>query len=230
MRRPYIFLASKSEQENQILKHKLEPLQREFRQLNFMSVHHRGLIASLDQPAAVVVLNHNEWTEREHRELLDLRGSGYMGPVLAIAKIRSPEAIHPLQTMENVVFLEKPFEPRDLEGIVRKMLHAREVAQRIHRRYNTAQDAEIEPYGKNSKFISKVCNLSAGGAYLEFMAAAPLVEGELVRVKFDLSELNRSYTMPARVVWAKKSLNKASSAVGVEFIGPGDVKRFLLRA
>ena len=230
MRKPYIFLASKTEQENQLLKYKLEVLVKDFRNLSFLSVHHRGLIASLDQPAALVILNHNDYGNREHDDLLELRESGYHGPILVTAKVRAPEAITPLKAMSDVVFLEKPYEPRDLEGMVRKFLYEREVSQRIHRRYETAQEAEIEPYGKNSKFNSRVRNLSAGGAYIELISAAPLLEGELVRVKFDLSEMNRTYTMPARVVWAKKAPNKSSSAIGVEFIGPGDVRRLLVNA
>ncbi len=225
---PHIFLASRTEQENQILRHKLEPLHKEFRNLHFLSVHHRGLIASLDQPAAVIVLNHVEWGARQQKDIFELRDIGYTGPILVVAKITGEESVEKLQSMDQVVFLEKPFEPRDFEGIIRKMLHARAVAQRIHRRYLTAQDVEIEPFGKNATYYSRVVNLSAGGAYLEFMSNAPVNEGELVRVRFDLSELNRTYTMPARIVWARKSAN-TSVAVGVEFIGPGDVKKNLLR-
>lgn len=229
MRAPYIYLASKSEQENQIMRHKLEPLTKEFRNLNFLSVHHRGLIASMDHPAALVVLNHLEYGIRQHLELNQLREAGYVGQILVLAKPLGPEVVTEFQSQENLILLEKPFETRDFEGVVRKILNAREVAQRIHRRYNTAQECEIEPFGKNATYISRVCNLSVGGAYLEFISPPPLAEGELVRLRFDLSEMNRTYTMPARVVWSKRAANKSGSALGVEFIGPGDVKKTLLR-
>jgi PilZ domain len=229
MRAPYVYLASKTEQENQILRHKLEPLTKEFRNLHFLSVHHRGLIASLEQPPALVVLNHLEFTVRQQIELDQLREAGYLGQVLVLAKPPTADILSDFQDRDNVVFLEKPFENRDFDGMVRKILNAREVSQRIHRRYNTAQEVAIEAFGKNMSYTSRVCNLSVGGAYLEFISPPAIAEGELVRLTFDLSEMNRTYTMPARVVWQKKAADRVGVALGVEFIGPGDVKKTLLR-
>lgn len=232
MRAPHIFLASRTEQENQILAHKLESLKKDYRNLGFSSVHHQGLIASMDQPAALVVLNHVEFGEKQQADFEILRQSGYRGQILVISKTPSFTIKEFLQVQKNTVLLEKPFETRDFEGIVRKVLNERAISQRVHRRYNTAQECEISPFGKNATYQSKVCNLSVGGAYLEFMAPPQIAEGELVRMRFDLVEMNRTYTMPARVVWAKRAANVAAKmpvAYGVEFIGPGDVVTNLVR-
>lgn len=225
-RAPHIFLASRTEQENQILRHKLESLRKDYRNLGFSSVHHQGLIASMDQPAALVVLNHVDFGDKQQADFELLRASGYRGQVLVISKTHSLGIKDYLQAQKNTVLLEKPFEPRDFEGIVRKVLNERAISQRVHRRYNTAQECEISPFGKNATYQSKVCNLSVGGAYLEFTAPPQIAEGELVRMRFDLVEMNRTYTMPARVVWARKMAATTGIhpvAYGVEFIGPGDV-------
>jgi hypothetical protein len=230
-----IVLASRSEQENQLLLRKMEPLRREFGELRFVCVHLRGLAAGLSEPVGVVIINTTEWTKNEVLELVSLRERGYRGPVLVMTKTIPTAAAVALQEMTNIVLLNKPFEPRDLLGIVRKMLNAKSVIQQIYPRYKTDQDAELETLGKSDRYRSRVCNLSKGGAYLEIESAAAVQVGDFVRVKMELAELNRIYTMSARIVWAKRDQNPASDnlgglAVGVEFVGPGDVQKNMIRS
>lgn len=223
-----VFLASKTEHENHILRKKLEPICEQMR-CSFVSTHPQGLTSSIDTSMAVVILNFNEWTWREAQHLTDLREAGYHGHVLIMVKSKVLSAIQELEALdENVVFLEKPFEIKDLNGIVQKMLSARSVAQRIHRRYNTMQDAEVEFSGREDRFVSRVRNLSKGGAYIEFSNLAPAKVGEILKVRFELKEMNRSYTMPAKIVWTSRSSLNGGTAIGVEFVGPGDIERNIL--
>lgn len=225
-----IFLASRTEEENHILRRKLEVLTQEFSPIQFVSTHPQGLVASVDRYTAIVVLNFNEWSGKEAQTIDELRAAGFRGAIVLMAKVSLPEAVRELRSLEGVVFVEKPFEPRDLIGIVRKFLEARMVAQRIHRRYNTSQDAEVEFAGRDDgdKMISRLFNLSKGGAYMEFMTATPVKVGELLRIKLELKEVNRTYTMPAKVVWAKKSTPSGGTGIGIEFLGPGDVQKVIL--
>jgi Tfp pilus assembly protein PilZ len=228
-------LASRSEQENQLLMRKLEPLRREGGEVRFVGVHLRGLVAGLSEPVGVVIINATEWTKNEVLELVALREGGYRGPVLVMTKTIPTAAAVALQEMTNIVLLSKPFEPKNLLGIVRKMLNAKSVIQQIYPRYKTDQDAELEPLGKNGRYRSRVCNLSKGGAYVELDSAAAVQVGDLVRLKLELAELNRIYTMSGRIVWTKRDKDPASQnlgglAVGVEFVGPGDVQKSLIRS
>lgn len=225
-----IFLASRTEEENHILRRKLEPLAQEFSPLQFISTHLQGLVASVDRNTALVVLNFNEWTGREAVTIDELRAVGFKGAIVLMAKAPLPEVVRELRTLESVVFVEKPFETRDLVGIVRKLLDDRLVAQRIHRRYNTHQEAEVEFASRDEaeKTISRLFNLSKGGAYIEFMTPTPVKVGELIRLKLELKEVNRTYTMPAKVVWAKKQTSNGGTGVGIEFVGPGDVQKNIL--
>lgn len=224
-----VYLASRTEEENQILKRKLEPLRNEFDQLRFIGLHPQGLALSAQEKMAAVILNVPEWHGTEAAHLASLRMAGYQGPVLVSAKGSQSAAMKSLQAMDSVVFLEKPFDTKDLVGIVKKMLHARVVAQRIHRRFNTDESAEILPFGKNDSYFSRVCNISRGGAYLEFSTPAPIRTGDMVRVKVELRDVHRIYTVPARVVWMGLPLESSGqTAAGVQFVGTPDVRKTVL--
>jgi hypothetical protein len=223
MPKTMIFLASRTEQENYILQKKLEPLEYEFRGLGFAGVHPVGLPASVDQMTAAVVFNFNEWTNKEAVHLDELKRIGYRGPVLVIAKGDVTKAVRAAKATPNLLFLEKPFEMKDLLGIIRKMLLARAVAQRVHRRFATSQDAEVSFLTSGGSMTSRVRNLSKGGAYLEFMQPAPIKVGELVSLKLELKDVNRTYSMHAKVVWTSRT-NTRGAGVGVEFVGREGMK------
>ena len=219
-----IYIASRTEQENQLLKRKLESLRSEFRQLSFVGLHPQGLALSASEKMAVAVINVPEWTPSEAATLIGLRSAGYYGPVLVIAKLPAIEVLKRLKAMDGVVFLERPFEAKDLLGIMKKMLNARAVSQRVHRRFNTDEFAEVA--GVAGKLQSRVGNMSKGGAYLEFSDPATLNLGEVVKVTMELKDVNRTYTVQARVVWVGRALNsRADCGVGVQFLGSPEVTR-----
>jgi Tfp pilus assembly protein PilZ len=227
MQRTNVFIASRTEQENYILQKKLEPLEHEFRGLSFSGVHPAGLPLSVDSRTAIVVYNFNEWTSREAANLEELKKAGYRGQILVIAKADVSRAMQ-MTTYKSLLFLEKPFAHKDLIGILRKMLTATQVAQQVHKRYPTAQEARVEISSRGANVNTKVRNLSKGGAYLEFLTQAPVSIGENIFVNLELVELKRTYQMPARVVWTARG--GRGGGVGVEFTGPGEVKRAILGA
>jgi Tfp pilus assembly protein PilZ len=223
-----VFLASRTEEENQLLKRKLEPLQQDFRQLRFVGLHPQGLANSIDDGIAAVIINVLEWNSTEAQSLNALRATGYNGPILVTAKPNVTRALRTLRAMDSVVYLEKPFDSKDLLGIVRKMLNARAVAQRVHRRFNTDESAQIEFYGRNDRYVSRVCNLSKGGAFLELFESAAVRVGDMVRMTMELKDVHRVYTVPARVVWTNRYQDRTATGVGVEFVGAPDVKKTII--
>ncbi len=224
-----IYCASRTEEENQIIKRKLEPLKGEFSQMRVVGLHPQGLAISTHEKMAAVILNVPEWTANETATLSSLRYSGYSGPVLVIARAVTTLGKPNVRAQEGVVFLEKPFDSKDLVGIMQKMLHARVVAQRIHRRFNTDEVAEVSPEGKDASYASRLTNMSKGGAYLEFNNAAPLRTGDRVRMKVDLKEVNRVYSVPARVVWTGRvGVPGLPFTVGVEFVGIPNVTKSII--
>ena len=222
-----VFIASKTEQENYILQKKIEGLEYEFTDVKFSSVHTAGLTLAVDRLTAGVILNLNDWVAKEALLIQELRKTGYVGPILVLAKADPAVVNRDLRAISDIVFLPKPAASKDILGVVRKQLLARKVAQQRHRRFPTSQDAEIEIESTGGRMISRVRNLSKGGAYLEFMTASALKVGELLTVKLELKDLQRTYTLPAKVVWSNKAGSRGLG-IGVEFTGRGDVARSIL--
>jgi Tfp pilus assembly protein PilZ len=224
-----IYCASRTEEENQIIKRKLDPLRSEFSQMRVVGLHPQGLTHSAHEKMAAVILNVPDWTANETATLSSLRYSGYSGPVLVIARSLRTLGKPRVRAQEGVVFLERPFDSKDLVGIIQKMLHARVVAQRIHRRFNTDEVAEVSPEGRDTCYESRLTNMSKGGAYLEFANTAPLRTGDRVRMKVDLKEVNRVYSVPARVVWTGRiGVPSLPFTVGVEFVGIPNVTKSII--
>jgi hypothetical protein len=222
-----VFVASKTEQENYILQKKLENLEYEFTEVNFSSVHTAGLTLAVDRLTAAVILNLNEWIPKEALLIQELRKSSYNGPILVMAKADPVVVNRDLRSVSDVVFLPKPADTKDLLGVVRKQLLAHKVAQQRFRRFVTAQEAEIHLESTGGKMITRVRNLSKGGAYLEFMTPSAMKVGEYLTVKLELRDLQRTYTLPAKVVWSNKHGSRGLG-IGVEFTGRGDVQRSIL--
>ncbi len=227
MAKTSVFIASRTEQENYILQKKIESLEFEFAGVKLASVHTAGLLTAVDRLTAAVILNLNEWTAKEAIMIQELRRVGYVSPILVHAKADPVLVNKDLRSMSDVVYLPKPADAKDLLGIMRKLLLARQVPQQKHRRFATSQDAEVEIEATGGRMITRVRNLSKGGAYLEFMTPSPLKVGEYVKVKLDLKDLQRVYTLPAKVVWANRQGSRGLG-IGVEFTGRGDVQRSIL--
>ncbi len=216
-----IILASISEQENYLLKRKIDPVLTDLGPIQFMSVGPKGLPSAIEAHVSIVILNIPAFTYSNQTTIQDTRQAGYHGPLLVVSKVDNPEMIKEIKSLENVILLEKPYEIKDLQGIVRKFILAANVAQRIHRRYNIIQPAEVEIVSKNTKAVSTVFNLSRGGCYFEFPRKADVKTGDFLNMTIELSEMNRIYAMPAKVVWTQPRGQAGGFGVGVEFIGRG---------
>jgi response regulator RpfG family c-di-GMP phosphodiesterase len=129
-----ILLASISEEENYILRRKLEPLAADLGRIIFATTRPQGLVYTFKDGHHLIVLNVAEFTA-EHREtILKLRDNGYSGQIVVCAKAKNPDVIREINAMQSTVFVEKPYENKDLLGVVSKLLNTKEVSQRIFRR------------------------------------------------------------------------------------------------
>lgn len=148
-------------------------------------------------------------------------------PILASCdKVRFANFMH-LCDKHKLFFLEKPFSGKALAGLARKLLVARSVGQQVHRRFLTNQKTVIETFSKGQSLESNMLNLSKGGAYFEFGQEALLDVGELVRMKVSLEDVEREYSMNARVVWTSKH-DSESFCAGVQFVKNADIYRELM--
>jgi Tfp pilus assembly protein PilZ len=171
----------------------------------------------------------NKFSDEELQLLKEIRGIGYVYPVLIVAeKIEVPNLLASVDKFKAHV-LEKPFEFKALRGIAQKLMMARTVPQQMHRRFKTQQNAVLETYISGEVITSHMYNLSVGGAYFEFAGKPRIGVGDLVRLKVNLNDLSREHCVNARVVWTtRKGSNGSGAGVGVRFIKGTDIYRQLM--
>lgn len=229
-----IILASRTEQENAILRKKLNSL-----------VEHvpGGARITTTRPQAtklelggnpdLVIFNFNDWNQNELQFVEGLRKEGYERMIMILAKADAPTAVQNLALLERVVYLEKPFEIRDLVGIAEKAISQGAVAQRIYRRFNTEQQATVEFTGGDrggSRAIgSRIFNMSKTGAYLELNSLQDVNVGDMIKLRMELEDVSRTYVMPAKIVWTQIMGRTGGTGVGVHFMGRGAVRRHIFQ-
>ena len=224
-----LILASRSEQENVLLQRKLAPLTEAFPD---------GLRISTTRPQAaklevagnpdLVIFNFNDWNKDELKWVEDLRREGYKNMIMILAKASAPTAVVNLQLLERIVYLEKPYENRDLIGITEKSLKTGTVPQQIHRRFHTEQSALVE-FAAGRSVASRIFNLSKTGAYLELNTLQDVRIGDTLKLRMDLDDVKRTYVMPARIVWSQVMGRTGGTGVGVHFTGRAAIKRHIVQ-
>ena len=226
-----IFLVSSTEDQIRLLRRKVEALKAEFYPLQFISARPQSVVTSVDRQTAALVVTVDVWGKDEIRMVEQLRRAGYRGTVVALVGRRMMSPATPVKgqmSLEPLIFLERTGSSRELQGVLRKVLGARHLQQQAFRRYPTEQEAEIafiSESGQTDRHVSRLTNLSKGGAFIECLSQVPLRVGEQCHLRLELKDLKRTYTMPAKVVWTKlPEGDSLVSGFGVEFTGPASIE------
>ncbi len=148
-----------------------------------------------------------------------IRQMGHHEPMVLLARISSPEILNQAHDLSAVVFIEKPFEMKDLQGICLKLLQHRHVVQQNDRRYYTNQKVEVEVGSQSGRVGARVFNLSRGGAYFETSEMANATVGEKVQLRIRLQEVAHEYQIEGRVVWTTpQGMWTGGSGFGIAFV------------
>ena len=78
--------------------------------------------------------------------------------------------------------------------------------------------ADVEWGDSRPKATSVLFNLSKGGAYMELVGSSLVKKGDQLKVHITLDEVQKSYAMPAKVVWCSNRGINGGCGVGVEFL------------
>lgn len=225
-----IVIASRTEQENEILRRKLQCLQQSIKGgVQLQTTRPQAAKLEIAQHPDLVIFNFNEWSREELNSVMQLRSEGFDRMMMILAKSEAPKAVQNLALLDRVVYVEKPYEQKDLVGIAEKALLKGLVAQRVHRRYDTRQGALIEFHGGKS-VASQIFNLSKTGAYIELNALQDVDIGEAVQLRMELEDVSRTYLIPAQVIWTNMMGRMGGTGLGVRFTGRGVVRRHIMMA
>ena len=224
-----LILASRTENENALLQRKLAPLIESVSgEVRFSTTRPQATTLELAGNPDLVIFNFNDWNQNELKWVEDLRKEGYKNMIMILAKADVPAAVRDLQLLERIVYLEKPYENRDLIGIAEKAILNGNVPQQIHRRFNTEQEALVE-FEVGRTVASRIFNMSRTGAYLELNALQDVKIGDSIKLRMELENVNRTYVMPARIVWSQVMGRTGGTGIGVHFAGRGAVKRHIVQ-
>lgn len=224
----HLILASRTEQENALLQRKLLALNEIIPEgVKVTTTRPQATTLELSGQPDLVIFNFNDWKQDELKWVEGLRNEGYRNMIMILAKADAPTAVRNLQLLERIVYLEKPYENRDLVGIAEKSIRKGEVAQQIYKRFSTEQEALVE-FTVGRSISSRIFNMSKTGAYLELNGLKDVSIGDEVKLRMELEDVSRTYVMPARIVWTQVMGRTGGTGVGVHFTGKGNVKRHIV--
>ncbi|MGE3681603.1 MAG: PilZ domain-containing protein [Bdellovibrionales bacterium] len=160
---------------------------------------------------------------------LQLRRMGFNYPLLLITDSVGETNIEEVNERHRVYFLERPFELKALKGLARKLMVSRSVPQQVFRRYRTNLSATIETFISGEKYQTHMFNLSRGGAYFELTKKPTVSVGDLLRLKINLSDMDREHQVHGRIVWQTHKGHAAGGyGLGIRFMKSTDIYRSLL--
>lgn len=146
----------------------------------------------------------------------DLKNLGFNIPVLVLSQIVAGSAYVAIQNMDKTILLEKPIEEKDLLGVSQKLISGRTIQQQRNRRFATRQGAQVQ-FAHGNTVLGWVFNLSKGGAYVE-LPPSVVIKGDRLRLHVMLNQIERKYSMNARVVWINPiAAPHENIGFGVEF-------------
>lgn len=197
----------------------------QYQRVDFDLIRPVQLSTHLNPEIDLLIYNHSHYLDINlKQQVMNWRKRGFLGSILVISKTREDGLIEQLNTLHNFVVLEKPYESKDLAGMAFKFLKTVKVNQRRYRRFSTEQNVHVESYKTEFKTDSAVTNMSMGGLRIEGHLT-DLKCGDILKIQFPLDKVKREYTMNARVVWVKDSIQ---SEAGVEFVKDAELYSQLL--
>lgn len=178
----------------------------------------------LKQGVQLFILDTKKFSHEELQFLVEIRNLGYIYPVLVLAEKVREMAVVGSKFKAHV--LEKPYDPKALLGVTRKLMVQKAINQQIHKRFKTHQSTKIESYITAETHDSKMFNLSRGGAYVELLHKPAISVGDLVRVQVPLAEVDRQHEVNAKVIWTtRKGAYSGGFGVGLRFVAEREVYR-----
>jgi len=222
-----VMIASGSETDNALIERKLAPISRTLGDVKFHGIRPAHLPAAIDSSYNLLIHNTLHFSPTMRSEVQHLRSMGYLGPVMILGKVPHPNTIDRFSDMQSVTIIEKPYENKDLQGIAIKYLKDAVVQQRRHRRFDTAQKVQLESYNKDYSAQTLISNISRGGAHVQG-ELHDISRGDLLRISFNLDQLNKSRVVSAEVVWTNGEVGTQERSAGLRFISKAKVYEALL--
>lgn len=222
-----VILSSADDNELHILAKRIAPLVEEVGQIRFERCRPAHIPMELSEDVQLLVFNSQHYGIHLKQSVSEWRYQGYLGPILMLTKIPDPTQLTELDHMHGVVVLDKPYDPKDLVGISKKLLMEVKVNQRKFRRFPTNQTAHLESYKTSLEISANVDNISLGGVCIKG-DIKDIAKGDLLKVEFQLDEVKKSHVLNAKVVWTAGKVGDIDRMAGLLFVPKEEVYSQLL--
>lgn len=177
----------------------------------------------------LLMLQTGNLAQQDINYALELRQEGFVYPMMMITDALGELPIDDVSDKHKIYFLERPFELKTFKGLARKLMVSKQVPQQIFRRYRTNITATLETFISGERYYTHMFNLSRGGAYFELTQKPTVGVGDLLRLKVNLSDVEREHHIHGRVVWTTHKGHAAGGyGLGVKFMKGSDIYRNLL--
>ncbi len=192
----------------------LNVLKTEFAGLGVTDFSAEGGVRKLEGQTDGIIINSEEWLPAYEKLVFSFRDNGYRGPMLILAK--TPASFQPptSRAFDKIVFLNRPYNEKEMIGLVRRMVLAPLVAARQFPRIETNLACELTLTDRPGIFSAVVKNLSKGGCFIELAKALHVRIGDEVNLRIHFVNPKRSIEAKGRIAWTKGKGN----GYGVQFM------------
>lgn len=191
-----------------------------------------------DAPAAVkalqeettdlLVFNLHDFSKKKMNAVVDLRKLGIDFPLLSIADTYDEEAYKFVSELDNSVLLNKPFSDKQLLTLSEKIVDGKNVTQRKFPRFGTGERAYLSLYPNGTPSEVEVKDLSKGGACFIGDIDVGLRQGDTIRVRMFLENVEKTHNFFARVMWMDLITDEGRYYIGVQFVSESQIFKSLL--
>ncbi len=154
--------------------------------------------------------------------VVELRNRGFKLPIiLVVENVGSSDKF--IKNHSGVHVIERKYISISLRKLCLKLSEKPKSLSQIFKRYSTDLSLEIENLYDGRGVSSRMINLSLGGAQCLSEKDPKFHEGDLVRLKIKLEEVDRFHNMNAKVVWINEDAVTGQMGFGLEFISEHDL-------
>lgn len=208
------------------IKDELKPLREHYNNYVMSATHVSLLEMDLDKALTLLVFDTNQLNDLVFPLVNRIRRIGFTGPIVMLSHLSKDFEMGRLAAVKNLFFLQKPYDPPQLLGMVKNCINIHNMRQRRDQRFDVNESATLEAYSSDFKTHTVINNISRSGVRIEGNLRG-LKKGDFLRLHFNFHKIRKERLMSARVVWVKKDGDTKEEA-GLEFVSQKAVYQYLL--
>ena len=155
-----IFIVSKNQSEIELIRKRIESSGADLGNLSFQSGRPTLDQESIESNSDLLIFNTPQIDEQAKKFIFLYRELTEDEPIIVIAKV--PFDCPDLDTIKSLAIVRKPYEPKDLVGVIKNVIDKREIQHRRYPRFTVNEKALLDCYDQELKMEATIENMSKG--------------------------------------------------------------------